>query len=148
MTTDYEGEDVQIASMRDKNPWLAAEDIFGTPVVVTIAAVKLRRSVTLEGGRKEDVLVAYLTSKSGRPLTKALIMTKTRIRAMDMGLGHGKKVANWVGLEIALYAAQLKTPKFDRTHGIRIAVDSPNWIDKTVVGNGKLPDDVRKALGW
>jgi hypothetical protein len=150
MTGIPEGRDVATASLRDKdpnNPWLAAEDIYDAPIVVVITKVQEVRGVTLENGRKEDVLVLHLASKKGRALSKALILSKTNIRALNVGLGHGKKCVNWIGVEIGLWCAELKKRTFDRYYGIRIAVDDPRWIDKTIVGDGKLPEAVKRALG-
>lgn len=142
------GERVKVATLRDQNPWLAAEDIFDRPITVKIADVQMHRDQTMENGRKEDVLALDLTTKSGRPLTKRFILSKTNIRALKMGLRFGSAAVGWIGKEVGLWAAELKKRTFDRHYGIRIAVDDPKWIDKTIVGDGRLPDDVRKALGW
>lgn len=128
------GEDVEAATLRSANPWLASEDIFYAPITVTIARVQEHKKVTLEGGRKEDVLALHLATRGGRPLSKALILSRTNIRALKTGLKFGEKCRNWIGKDITLRAMTLTKPKNGRAYGIRIVVDDPTWQDPTVSG--------------
>lgn len=111
------GADTDSVSLRDANPWLAAEDLLGLTVTAKISAVKLHKSVSLGEGRKEDVYALHFEGKQ-----KALILNKTNIRALKMGLGYGPKATDWIGKTVRMRAEKLKRPAFGRDHGVRIVV--------------------------
>lgn len=111
------GVDADNVSLRDANPWLAAEDLLGVTVTAKISAVKLHKQVSLGDGRKEDVYALHFEGKQ-----KALILNKTNIRALKMGLAFGPKATDWIGRTVRLRAEKLKRPAFGRDHGVRIVV--------------------------
>ena len=90
------------------SPYLAAVDLDGKDVVVTIASVT-PQEVTLEGGRKEVCRVAQLSS-GGKPCGKAWLINSTNSKVLDAMAKSGQMEA-WAGLTVTLYPTTTKMKK-------------------------------------
>lgn len=97
--------------LRQKSPWLAAEDLDGD-LRVTIDHVEKHEEAQMEDGARTVVAVHF------KDHPKAWVLNLTN--ADELKARFGRDVSAWKGKQVTLYAAKLSRPAFGRSHGLRL----------------------------
>lgn len=84
---------------------ICAADLKGKDVTVLVDRLE-HQVLRVEGGKKEQKLVLFMRTPSGKPLGKSFVLNKTN--AKSIAALHGVVVEGWRGKAITVYPTKCK----------------------------------------